>query len=641
MIQPWAVVPEPVFTWQTVEFLPVVHGVMEFAVVVRQVLTTRRFAHVVVELPPTIKTPVMDAVRRLPVISVVHYETAAGRVHVLVEPTAPLFEAIRTALEQRISVHFADLDVEGDGGAVVNALPDIYALTRIGYAAFCRSYVDTVKQGRRRTAEAVDRRREEAMAYGLQQAARQKAPVLCVCGLDHVQGLLELLQKPVVQPLGRVHRKGVKISHLNAESSREVAAEPAYIRHAYQLWRQRYTADNGAETRRGHDGSAESAATDDGCGPVPVSMEKVDRLKAQRALWLKARVEHLEDTEENVSVDALATAVRFARNWALLEGRLVPDVYQLVVAARGVANDDFAYRVWDLATRAPEQEVSYDMAEIQLTPADLGQASRLLRFRKRIRQRRRLPRAIRKKKKPDYPGQWKEGWRPGAICSYPPEDIIIEGYGQRLKKQAHRMFLGTAERIEPFTVSLGDGIDVRETIRNWHEGRIYVKHRQAMRSKVGAVIVIFDPDDRGREKYPWKLTWQGEHQQESDMAFYATPVGHRLVGPGIARSEYGGFLMTYPPGRMFHVWQDPFFDGAQTKPQRLLLAALDYCGEEMIVYVGGEPPPRRYRMLASRFGKKLIYIPLGQLAPDDINRIRHFHILAGHRVRDYAGEYID
>ena len=118
-------------------------------------------------------------------------------------------------------------------------------------------------------------------------------------------------------------------------------------------------------------------------------------------------------------------------------------------------------------------------------------------------------------------------------------------------------------------------------------------------------------------------------------------MGNRIVGPGISRSEYGGFLMTYPPGRMFHVWQDPFFDIAPTKPQRLLLAALDYCSEEVIVYVGSEPPQRKYKMLANRFGKKIIYIPLGQLSPNDINRIRHFHILSGHRVRDYAREYLE
>ena len=64
------------------------------------------------------------------------------------------------------------------------------------------------------------------------------------------------------------------------------------------------------------------------------------------------------------------------------------------------------------------------------------------------------------------------------------------------------------------------------------------------------------------------MTWQGEHEQESDMALYSTPPGEHFDGPGISRCEYGGFLLSYPPGRMFHVWEDPYFDAARSKPER-------------------------------------------------------------------------
>ena len=71
-------------------------------------------------------------------------------------------------------------------------------------------------------------------------------------------------------------------------------------------------------------------------------------------------------------------------------------------------------------------------------------------------------------------------------------------------------------------------------------------------------------------------TWLGEHQNESDMAFYSTFPFDNLVGPGIGRGEYGGFLMSLPARRMFDVWQDPDYDFAESKPERLLLAGLDY-----------------------------------------------------------------
>jgi len=186
---------------------------------------------------------------------------------------------------------------------------------------------------------------------------------------------------------------------------------------------------------------------------------------------------------------------------------------------------------------------------------------------------------------------------------------------------------------------------VRETVRNWHEKKIYVRENRPVQGKVGAVVVIFDPDDGSDasapdEKYPWTMTWQGEHEQESDMALYATPMGENLSGPGISRSEYGGFLLTYPPGRMFHVWEDPFFDAANTKPERLLMAAIDYCVERHIVYVAAKPPRELFKALAARFGKKIIYLPIGQLSGVTLNQIRVFHVLAGHKVREHAKDYI-
>ena len=409
------------------------------------------------------------------------------------------------------------------------------------------------------------------------------------------------------------------LSHLDEESSRQVASEPAYLRHAYEEW-------------RGHEagGDVEREKTD-----------PPDRLECLTGLFLKARGAMVEDGLGRIETSALNTGFRFARNWALLEGRFTPDLYQTVVAARSIADDDFAYHVWALATDSAAQAFHDGLPTIQLSLEDLDRSSRLLRFRRRLRQRRhRLRRVVRRRPRERYPGEWKKFWEPFGICSFPPEDLIIESYGSFLQKKARSILSEEMVRTEPFTVSLGDGIDIRQTIRNWHEKRIFVKFQQAVRGKVGAVCVILDPDGGVDERYPWKLTWQGEHTQESDMAFYATPAGERLAGPGISRCEYGGFLMTYPPGRMFDVWEDPFFVQARTKSERLMLAALDYCVEPMIVYVAENPPAVRTKELARRLGKKLIYIPVGNLSPVALNQIRVFHVLAGRHVREYAKDYL-
>ena len=184
-----------------------------------------------------------------------------------------------------------------------------------------------------------------------------------------------------------------------------------------------------------------------------------------------------------------------------------------------------------------------------------------------------------------------------------------------------------------------DGIDMRETLRNLHEGRIYVRENQRVKGGVGGVVVIFD-EDRGNVRYPYHMTWLGEHERESDMAFYATPPDDNIVGPGICRCEYGGFLLSYPPRRMLDVWSDGDYSFVRGKSEVLLLAALDYSPEKHVVYVAARPPRSYFRQIAARLGKKIVYIPLGSLSPVKLKRLRVFHILSGHDKRPIAGDYV-
>ena len=220
--------------------------------------------------------------------------------------------------------------------------------------------------------------------------------------------------------------------------------------------------------------------------------------------------------------------------------------------------------------------------------------------------------------------------------------MVVEGFGEYLKKKTVQMLAEENTRTQPFQTSMLDGIDLRETIRNWHEGKLYVFEKRPVGGRVGSVVVIFDYDDADDvpEKYPWKLTWLGEHDQESDMAFYATPAGDHMVGPGISRCEHGGFMLTYPPLRVADVWRDPFFDGARNKAERLLLAGIDYSEEKLVAYIAPKPPPDRLKSLASMYGRKVVYIPIGQFSPATLKKMRGFHVLDGREARDWAGEYI-
>jgi hypothetical protein len=151
-------------------------------------------------------------------------------------------------------------------------------------------------------------------------------------------------------------------------------------------------------------------------------------------------------------------------------------------------------------------------------------------------------------------------------------------------------------------------------------------------------VVIFDEDRDNR--YPYMTTWLGENQNESDMAFYSTFPFDRLVGPGMGRAEYGGLLMTLPPRRMYDVWHDPDYQFAESKSERLLLAALDYSIHRHVVHVAARPPRSIFKTIASRLGRTIIYIPIGQLSPVSLKKIRIVHVLDGHDKRELAKDYL-
>ena len=136
---------------------------------------------------------------------------------------------------------------------------------------------------------------------------------------------------------------------------------------------------------------------------------------------------------------------------------------------------------------------------------------------------------------------------PYGMCSWPPRTTRIEEASTRHVRDQARAILGSdLARSEKFTSSVMDGLDIRETLRNWHTGDLYVKVIPPSRGSVDAVVFLFDvPADP--EVYTNRATWYAEHSEESTLAFFATDPMTNLIGPGIAQADYGGALFLYPP----------------------------------------------------------------------------------------------
>ena len=444
----------------------------------------------------------------------------------------------------------------------------------------------------------------------------------------------------------------VQLYNLHEDSSREVLAEWGYLSAAYERAREPHGDDTPTERERISPRVISFASRmrleveDLDEPPAPAANEPrrelpIDRQVVTYDMLRSAAVRYEQDTGDRVAPGQLRVLMKFLRNYALVRGRLQPDIYQIAVSARGSVDDNYAWEVWDLATFYPWQDASGAYPTLRLRIEDLYDASRTIRFHRRQKTRRKRPvlAPVRARKREKRPGEWAEAFDGSAICSYPPEDIAIEDFGGYLKKKAKSVISEEMSRTEPFTTSILDGIDVRETIRNFHDGRIFVREHQKVRGDVGSVVVIFDEDSESA-RYPWLMTWLGEHAQESDMALYATDPAAAIVGPGISRCEYGGFMMTYPPRRLADVWGDPFYRRARSKSEVLLMSAIDYSEQRLVVYVAAEPPRSAMKTFAARFGKKVIYVPIGQLSPVTIRKLRVFHALSGYDKREIAKDYV-
>jgi hypothetical protein len=194
-------------------------------------------------------------------------------------------------------------------------------------------------------------------------------------------------------------------------------------------------------------------------------------------------------------------------------------------------------------------------------------------------------------------------------------------------------------RTEPFTTSIMDGVDIRDTLRHWYEEKIYVKVLPPSQGRLDCVVMLFDAPADPRD-YPWRSTWYAEHQEESTLAFFASDFSKEMVGPGIALSSYGGALFLFPPIHIPDIWRNPELDFTETLEERLLAAACLHSSCPQIALMSSAPPGAGWRRLAQRYGKKFVHLPMGQFSDATIQQLRMVHVLNGKQVRSYAEHFI-
>lgn len=605
-----------------ITLVPVLHGSGDFAVAVRRLMLEQKFDCLAVPLPPSFQDKVEEAIALLPVPSAVlqpaiadffSAESDEGEEdrcsYVPIDPCQPVISAIRSAILERIPRAFIDLETNRFEPPTA-VLPDPYALKKVTLAQFAAATLPTTPppQSEQHLHRIVH------MADQLRRLEKKHESILALCSLTDWPWLREAYHARTEPPT----------DHENVAEPESYSVDPAtliFLLGEFPFITQLY------ERARAELEDDENLSID---GIKEMLLVARDRYKLD-----------FGKRSRRITPNLLRQCLKYLRNLSLIGGRLTPSLYDVVIGAQQTCGDAFAVHVaetardYEITGFTPYPQITFGIDRARLSTGDIVAVDNRLPGHPVTWKTLQL---TRKPKKPEK-DQWKLSWNPFSQCSWPPEDEQIETFRAHLFDRARAVMGADLARTEPFTTSIMDGVDIRDTLRHWYEEKIFVKILPPSRGKLDTCVMLFDAPADPRE-YPWRSTWYAEHNEESTLAFFATDFKKELVGPGIALATYGGSLMIFPPIHIPDVWRNPELDFTETLEERLLAAACLHSSCPQIALLSAAPPGAGWRRLAQRFGKKFVHLPLGQFSDATIQQLRMVHVLNGKQVRSYAEHFI-
>ncbi len=603
--------------------LPVIHGSGDFSWTVRDWILRGHFDCVAVPLPDSFAKPVEAAIGRLPIPSAIvqrelmpfgqqsgpsdEVEPAAS--YVPVDPCQPVIAALRTAISQRIPRRFIDLET-GCFQPDMAVFPDPYVLKKVPLAQFAASMLPFIPEPDNDQVVA----RIEHMAWTLRELSIDFKNILFVCHFLHWPWIRASYQRrDLVCPQPEMTEVAEPFS-VEPGTLYFMLGELPFITGLYEKSRAELAPDDNLSI--------------DGIKDLLIAAR--DRYKTI-----------YKNRARSVTPLLLRQMLKYIRNLTLINRRFTPDLITILTAARQIVGDGFALEALELAkTYGFDTTVDDNTIRMGIDQAAFPD-DQLLFMKSRLAGPPMEWSNLQLKPKPDESSRrrWKQNWNPFSQCSWPPEDVVIENFRAAVFDRAKQITGADLARTEKFTTSIRDGIDIRDTLRHWYEGDIYVKVLPPNRGDLDAAIMLFDSPADPRD-YPWRTTWFAEHKNESTLAFYASDFRDQPVGPGICMATYGGSMFLYPPIMIPDIWVNRRFDFASTLEERLIAAACYYSRTRHVALLCGLPPGQAWRQLARLYGKTLVHVPLGQFGESTVQQMRMVHVLGGKEVRSYAAEFI-
>ncbi len=619
------------------QLLPVVNSDGAYARAIEKWLYNQEFDAMVVPIPSAFRTQVLDAVTRLPSLACVLQTETLGwssdlnssgeneeltnhqrAFYVPVDPCQAVIAAIRFAIGEHKQIIFGD-ESTADFIPLTSLTADAYALRDCTLESFATAMLPAIAP----IDDASQVQRIRIFGESISEALSNHSKVIALCPLAMWPWLVKELLEPTfgsdassdLKPYGEVALSEPTAMQVDERSLLFFLSELPFTTAVHEQFR--------GDARK---------------NPDDASIDYLKRLLMTARQTYKA---DLRDRARKISPLMLNQCMQYIRNLTLLERRLSPDFYTIVLASKQIIGDQFAIHVVEAAKQYAFDEFQ-ELPTVRFGVSDLalpdGESySAINRLDSPSLNWRNIDLNPRPKK--DEKEKWAMQWNPHMQCSWPPEDKAIESFRTRLVDRAQQIISTDLAQSEKFSTSFLDGIDIRQTLRHWYDSQIYVKRIPPTVGRLDGCVMLFDTPADPRD-YPWRATWFAEHAEESTLAFFASNYQQEMLGPGIGVATYGGAMFLYPPRVIHDIWQDEKLDFCDTLEQRLIAGTCKNAQSRQVALLSPIPPTTDWKRIAKLFGKRLVHLPLAKFSDQTIQQLRMFHVLNGRMVRSYASKFI-
>lgn len=566
---------------------------------------------VAIELPEIYYSDILSGVSKLPQLTLLCINTSKySYQYIPIFPSDSMMEGIRLSKENKLPISFIDLSVKNYKATDTYSPPDEYAINSIGLEKFYELNIPYLKSKKLK-----DSKREKYMAFRLDTLSKDFERVLFIGGMSHWENIKKHLENKTFSFFDH-EVDSLNTPFLAKPSDRALpylTGEIPHLIYKYELSR--------------------------------MFNFNFDKWKEIQDLVLTTKNNPIFENQ-NFTTRELNNLFDYAKKLSFMDKEIVPNMYNLLLSAKQTLGDDYAMELLEKCKSYLFQNTQ-DLPEIDFDPEKQFTINGRKIVLKRSIPDFKLDKngtkweevEIVKKKKEDLPDNYESDWFFFGFYSYVPEDLVLEGFIDRLENKVINDFL-EEPKIKEFSGNFLDGLDLRETIRDFKNKKIYVKEFKKEKIKIGSWLLVFD-NDLSFSKYPWAMSLSAEHHNESDIAFYASNPLLHPVSRQIIKSEYGA-LLAFKPALEDNkkVFSEDIDVIPALRLHQMIMLSIDLCPYNGIIYVSSVPPDNYYFKYAESKGKKIYYISLSRLSQRNIKKLKTFHLLRTKETRNIADDYI-